>query len=142
MSGPFPLTDHEDASRVMPAPPCANCLVKGAEVLRFLREIDMTATTSRFVLGASLACALGAMAVTPVMAEEMEKCFGVSLAGQNDCAAGPGTTCAGSSTVDYQGNAWKLVPAGTCLTMDLPAAEDGMARAGSLEALERDVPKA
>ncbi|ESW61980.1 MAG: signal peptide protein [Rhodobacter sp. CACIA14H1] len=98
--------------------------------------------TSRFVLGASLACALGAMAVTPVMAEEMEKCFGVALAGQNDCAAGPGTTCAGTSKVDYQGNAWKLVPAGTCLTMELPAAEDGMARSGSLEALERDVPKA
>lgn len=102
----------------------------------------MTATTSRFVLGASLACALGAMAVTPVMAEEMEKCFGVAMAGQNDCAAGPGTTCAGTSKVDYQGNAWKLVPAGTCLTMELPAAEDGMARNGSLEALERDVPKA
>jgi uncharacterized membrane protein len=102
----------------------------------------MTAMTSRLVLGASLACALGAMAVTPVMAEEMEKCFGVALAGQNDCAAGPGTTCAGTSKVDYQGNAWKLVPAGTCLTMDLPAAEDGMARSGSLEALERDVPKA
>lgn len=102
----------------------------------------MTAMTSRLVLGASLACALGAMAVTPVMAEEMEKCFGVSLAGQNDCAAGPGTTCAGTSKVDYQGNAWKLVPAGTCLTMEVPAAEDGMARSGSLEALERDVPKA
>ncbi len=102
----------------------------------------MTAMTSRLVLGASLACALGAMAVTPVMAEEMEKCFGVALAGQNDCAAGPGTTCAGTSKVDYQGNAWKLVPAGTCLTMELPAAEDGMARSGSLEALERDVPKA
>ncbi len=102
----------------------------------------MTAMTSRLVLGASLACALGAMAVTPVMAEEMEKCFGVALAGQNDCAAGPGTTCAGTSKVDYQGNAWKLVPAGTCMTMELPAAEDGMARSGSLEALERDVPKA
>lgn len=102
----------------------------------------MTANTSRFVLGASLACALGAMAVTPVMAEEMEKCFGVALAGQNDCAAGPGTTCAGTSKVDYQGNAWKLVPAGTCVTMELPAGEDGMARGGSLEALERDVPKA
>ena len=102
----------------------------------------MTAMTSRLVLGASLACALGAMAVTPVMAEEMEKCFGVALAGQNDCAAGPGTTCAGTSKVDYQGNAWKLVPAGTCMTMQLPAAEDGMARSGSLEALERDVPKA
>lgn len=102
----------------------------------------MTAMTSRLVLGASLACALGAMAVTPVMAEEMEKCFGVALAGQNDCAAGPGTTCAGTSKVDFQGNAWKLVPAGTCLTMEVPAAEDGMARSGSLEALERDVPKA
>ncbi len=102
----------------------------------------MTATTSRFVFGASLACALGAMAVTPVMAQEMEKCFGVSLAGQNDCAAGPGTTCAGSSKVDFQGNAWKLVPTGTCLTMELPAAEDGAARVGSLEALERDVPAA
>jgi len=102
----------------------------------------MTAMTSRLVLGASLACALGAMAVTPVMAEEMEKCFGVALAGQNDCAAGPGTTCAGTSKVDYQGNAWKLVPTGTCLTMDLPAAEDGTARAGSLEALERDLPEA
>lgn len=102
----------------------------------------MTAKTTRFALGASVACALGAMAVTPVMAEEMEKCFGVAMAGQNDCAAGPGTTCAGTSKVDFQGNAWKLVPAGTCLTMELPAMGDGMARSGSLEALERDVPKA
>jgi len=44
-----------------------------------------------------------------------EKCYGVSLKGQNDCAAGPGTTCAGTSTVNHQGNAWKYVPAGTCL---------------------------
>ncbi|MGE3690023.1 MAG: DUF2282 domain-containing protein [Novosphingobium sp.] len=44
-----------------------------------------------------------------------EKCYGVALAGKNDCAAGPGTSCAGTSTVDYQGNAWKLVPAGTCV---------------------------
>ncbi len=102
----------------------------------------MTATTSRLVIGASLACALGAIAVTPVMAEEMEKCFGVAQAGQNDCAAGPGTTCAGTSKVDYQGNAWKLVPAGTCLTMELPAAADGTTRTGSLESLERDVPNA
>lgn len=102
----------------------------------------MTTMTSRLALGASLACALGAMAAVPVMAQEMEKCFGVALAGQNDCAAGPGTTCAGTSKADYQGNAWKLVPTGTCLTMELPAAEDGMARAGSLEAQERDVPKA
>lgn len=43
-----------------------------------------------------------------------EKCYGIALKGQNDCKAGPGTTCAGTSTVDYQGNAWKYVDAGTC----------------------------
>lgn len=49
-----------------------------------------------------------------------EKCYGVALAGQNDCAAGPGTTCAGTSTVDYQGNAWKLVAKGTCTSIETP----------------------
>ena len=44
-----------------------------------------------------------------------EKCFGVSLAGKNDCAAGPGTSCAGTSKVDFQASAWRLVPAGTCV---------------------------
>lgn len=43
-----------------------------------------------------------------------EKCFGVALKGQNDCKAGPGTTCAGTSTADYQGNAWKYVDTGNC----------------------------
>ena len=51
---------------------------------------------------------------------EKEKCFGVSKAGQNDCAAGPGTSCAGSSKVDYQANAWKLVDKGTCVTIKTP----------------------
>ena len=51
---------------------------------------------------------------------KMEKCYGVSMAGKNDCAAGPGTTCAGTSKVDYQGNAWKNVPAGTCTTINTP----------------------
>lgn len=50
----------------------------------------------------------------------MEKCYGVALAGKNDCAAGPGTTCAGTSKVDYQGNAWKNVPAGTCAGIKTP----------------------
>jgi len=50
----------------------------------------------------------------------MEKCYGVSMAGKNDCAAGPGTTCAGTSKVDYQGNAWKYVPKGTCSTIKTP----------------------
>ena len=60
----------------------------------------------------------------------MEKCYGVSLAGKNDCAAGPGTTCAGTSKVYYQGNAWKFVPAGTCATIQTPK---GM---GSLESMK------
>lgn len=47
-------------------------------------------------------------------AAKNEKCYGVALKGANDCAAGPGTSCAGTSTVNYQGNAWKYVPAGTC----------------------------
>ena len=63
------------------------------------------------------------------------KCYGISLAGQNDCAAGPGTTCAGTSTVDYQGNAWTYVAEGTCTTMDLPGG-----REGSLSPLSRDLP--
>jgi len=52
--------------------------------------------------------------------KEVEKCYGVSLAGKNDCAAGPGTSCAGTSKVDYQGNAWKNVPKGTCTTIKTP----------------------
>ena len=68
------------------------------------------------------------------------KCFGTSLAGENHCAAGPGTTCAGTSKVDYQGNAWSLMPKGDCLNIKLPAMADGTMRKGSLIALERDLP--
>jgi uncharacterized membrane protein len=69
----------------------------------------------------SFAAAL-AITATPATAQkaDQEKCYGVALAGKNDCAAGPGTTCAGTSKVDYQGNAWKLVPKGTCAAMKTP----------------------
>ncbi|WP_421850151.1 DUF2282 domain-containing protein [Novosphingobium sp.] len=50
----------------------------------------------------------------------MEKCYGVAKAGKNECAAGPGTSCAGTSKVDYQGNAWMLVKAGTCTSIKTP----------------------
>lgn len=72
-------------------------------------------------LAGSFAAAL-TIAATPATAQkaDQEKCYGVALAGKNDCAAGPGTTCAGTSKVDYQGNAWKLVPKGTCTTMKTP----------------------
>jgi uncharacterized membrane protein len=97
----------------------------------------MTTRTLALPLAASIAAALTLAAGHAQAQENMEKCYGISLAGQNDCAAGPGTTCAGSSTVDYQGNAWKLVPAGTCVTME----KDG-GRMGSLEPLDRDLPGA
>lgn len=60
--------------------------------------------------------ALVALAATQpaAAADKKERCYGVSLAGKNDCAAGPGTSCAGTSKVDYQGNAWKYVKAGEC----------------------------
>lgn len=59
----------------------------------------------------------------PTAAQEMgmEKCYGVAKAHQNDCKAGAGTSCAGTSTKDYQGNAWSLVKAGTCATITTPA---------------------
>ena len=66
---------------------------------------------------AALALALGAAFLAlPAAAQpaDREKCFGVALKGKNDCAAGAGTTCAGTSKVDHQGNAWSLVPKGTC----------------------------
>lgn len=69
----------------------------------------------------TLALAIAAAAAGPALAKQkMEKCYGVALAGQNDCKAGAGTSCEGTSTVDYQGNAWKLVPAGTCESIELP----------------------
>lgn len=69
--------------------------------------------------GAAAALSMAAtMAAAPAQAAgAKEKCFGISLKGKNDCAAGPGTSCAGTSTVDYQGNAWKLVAKGSCVKM-------------------------
>ncbi|HUO54976.1 MAG TPA: DUF2282 domain-containing protein [Rhodoblastus sp.] len=96
--------------------------------------MSKTSLTRDLVLAASL---MSALAATPAFAEsKQEKCFGVALKGTNDCAAGAGTTCAGTSAIDYQGNSWKFVPKGTCTTMQLPGG-----RMGSLSALDRDRPK-
>lgn len=59
----------------------------------------------------------------------VEKCFGVSLAGQNDCKAGEGTSCAGTAKVDYQANAWKNVPAGTCTAIKTPKGKGSLTAA-------------
>lgn len=103
----------------------------------------MTTKTLALPLAASVATALTlAGGHAQAGSDAMEKCYGISLAGENDCAAGAGTSCAGSSTVDYQGNAWTLVPAGTCTEIELPAMADGTPRVGSLEELDRDLPPA
>lgn len=67
-------------------------------------------------------------------AAHKEKCYGVALKGQNDCAAGPGTTCQGTSVKDFQGNSWKFVQGGTCASLELPGD-----RHGALMPLKRDI---
>jgi uncharacterized membrane protein len=106
--------------------------------------MSMRSTVSAAVLASAVATALASIAVAEPLtkAEEKaamdagkEKCFGVALKGQNDCAAGPGTTCQGESTVDFQGNAWKFVRGGTCTTLELPGGLHG-----SPQALKRNLP--
>ncbi len=102
-------------------------------------------TLSTFVAGA-FATALGSLVVAPANSEEftaqqkkiqaehtalvkagkVEPCFGTALKGKNDCFAGAGTTCAGTSTVDYQGNSFKLVPKGTCTTISTPKGQGSL----------------
>ena len=87
-----------------------------------------TAVSSALLAGAVASLLASIAHAAPLTKEEMsaavaahkEKCFGVALKGQNDCYAGAGTTCAGTSTADYQGNAFKVVAKGTCVTMKTP----------------------
>jgi uncharacterized membrane protein len=109
-----------------------------------MKNMSTRSTVSAVVLAGAVATALASFAVamplTPAeekaaMEAGKEKCYGVSLAGMNDCAAGPGTTCQGTSTVDFQGNAWAFTPAGHCASIKVPGD-----RKGSLQPLTRDVP--
>ncbi|MES1993620.1 MAG: DUF2282 domain-containing protein [Pseudomonadota bacterium] len=79
---------------------------------------------SASALALALSTAIG-MAAMPAAAADKEMCYGVALMGKNDCKAGPGTTCAGTSKIDYQGNSWKYVPAGTCMQTASPTSESG-----------------
>jgi len=79
-----------------------------------------TAATLVGSLAAALAVATAAKAGPAPVQPGADKCYGVSLAGKNDCAAGAGTSCAGTSAVDYDAHAWKYVAKGTCETMTTP----------------------
>ncbi len=73
---------------------------------------------SPLLIAGALGAVLAAAAPAAHAAEgSKERCYGVALAGKNDCSAGPGTSCAGTSKADYDGQAWKYVPAGTCTKM-------------------------
>ena len=96
------------------------------------------AATAALVASALTAAISMAASTSPAQAAKL-KCFGIALAGQNDCAAGAGTTCAGTSKVDYQGNSWKYVEAAKC--DDIVIKIDGQPdRMGSDKALTRDIP--
>jgi uncharacterized membrane protein len=73
-----------------------------------------------FALSAGASMAAQAHMSTDGKKGETEKCYGVAKAGENDCKAGAGTSCAGTSKTDYQANAWKMVPKGTCATIKTP----------------------
>ena len=102
--------------------------------------------TNKALILTALAAAVSTVGVaSTAAAADNVKCYGISMAGKNHCAAGPGTTCAGTSKVDYQGNAWTLAEEGTCESA-MPVLADGTevmlpeGKMGSLEALERDLP--
>lgn len=106
--------------------------------------LNKTVLASAFAAAALAACggsetsssSSGDATITEASASgEMEECYGISLAGENDCAAGPGTSCEATSTVDYQGNAWTLVPKGTCESITVAGG-----RSGSLTEQDRDLP--
>ena len=93
--------------------------------------MNQSKRNSLLAIAGAMTAAIAGLQATAVQAAEMEKCFGVALKGQNDCAAGEGTSCAGTSAIDYQGNSWKLVPKGACVTTETPLGP------GSLEPIKR-----
>ncbi|MEX2124929.1 MAG: DUF2282 domain-containing protein [Woeseia sp.] len=96
---------------------------------------SLVAGSAAAAFGIAAAIAAGPAAAQEQSKENMEKCYGVALAGKNDCAAGPGTTCSGTSTVDYQSNAWNYVPAGTCTDIETPEGK------GSLKPSDGNIPR-
>jgi uncharacterized membrane protein len=96
----------------------------------FSGDAPMSNQSNRSLSATALALALGSaltLAAAPITAQaaDSDKCFGVAMQGKNDCAAGAGTSCAGSSKKDYQGSAWKLVPKGSCEKTASPTSPTG-----------------
>ena len=94
----------------------------------------MVSRASQLALAAAVTAAI-AISAEPVHASSKEKCYGVSKAGENDCAATGNSTCAGTSKMDYDAAAWKLVPKGTCETTEV-VLKNGSTRKGSLQPIK------
>ncbi|MCE3247003.1 MAG: hypothetical protein K0R41_828 [Geminicoccaceae bacterium] len=92
----------------------------------------MNRTALLSVAGALAGAVAMAQATAPAEAAEGVKCYGISAAGQNDCAnEAAGHSCAGMSEVDYDG-------------MDFKAVEDEeacLAENGKLEPFEGQNPE-
>jgi uncharacterized membrane protein len=76
------------------------------------RQMNKTTTTA--IVAGAITAVLTLSPTSVANAADTEKCYGVAKAGKNDCAAGPGTSCAGTSKMDGQGDAWMLVLKGSC----------------------------
>jgi uncharacterized membrane protein len=120
------------------------CRFRRAKIKLEVHFMSIKSTVSTLFLAGAVTTALASVAFAAPLthAEEMaakaagkQMCYGVALKGQNDCKAGAGTTCQGSSTVDFQGNSWKFVQGGTCASLEIPGG-----RHGSLTPLNRDMP--
>ncbi len=74
-----------------------------------MKNID----TKAILLAAAVAGVALANMATPAAAADSEKCYGVAVAGKNDCATAT-SSCAGTSKVDAQKDAFIAVPAGLC----------------------------
>jgi uncharacterized membrane protein len=99
---------------------CALLISSLDEEIAMNSKTALTAVTLAGSLAAALALASAAKAGPAPVQAGADKCYGVSLAGKNDCAAGAGTSCAGTSTVDYDAHAWKYVAKGSCDAMMTP----------------------
>lgn len=93
--------------------------------------MDHTKRATLLAIAGAVTAAVVQVTATPVQAAEKEKCYGIALKGQNDCAAGEGTSCAGTSTIDYDGKHWKFVEKGACVSTQTPMGP------GSLEPIKR-----
>jgi uncharacterized membrane protein len=99
---------------------------KGLEAMNTKSAITTATLAGSFAAALSMVAAPAFAGPKPAR-PDMEKCYGIALKGDNDCAAGAGTTCAGTAVSDYQGNAWKYVAKGTCARIPTPKGNGSLA---------------